>query len=417
MFHPIQNIVATSTHFYATVQNYLYVVQVEDGSVAGEWKDEINLELLLNQKIQERQKLEEESEESEPSSKRGENNQKVKIPKIPVPGPGAPPVYNYIRSLKLTEDSKFLIGITDCDKSIIIFKIDFTQANCLTLIKRQPFPKRPCSISIADNNKTAVIGDKFGDVYSIGIDDESPEAEKDLKPILGHVSMLTDVLVAEHDGKQLLLTSDRDEHIKVSHYPQTFVVKHWLFGHDEFISSMVIPDFNKDLLITGGGDDSIFLWNWFDQKLISSFNMRPSVEKYLTDEHFPPSRFLKDTSIKELSVVRILNYQKKIIVLLENMKCIISLQINDDLSISLVSVKELESPLVDMALSNDTIIGAPEWDTKDEKTGFIQMFDANTLENVVVPSKIHDLPVLTVESKDQFYPLYNMKYLRKRSEH
>lgn len=412
MFHPFQNIVATSTHLYATVQNFLYVINIQDGTLVGKWEDELNLKTLLNQKIQERQKLE---DESEPSSKRAENNQKVKIPKIPVPGPGAPPVFNYIRSLKLTQDSKYLLAITDCDKSIVIFKLDFTQDNCLTIIKRQPFPKRPCSISIADNNKTAVIGDKFGDVYSIEINDDLPKPEKDLKPILGHVSMLTDVLVAEHDNKQFILTSDRDEHIKVSHYPQTFVVKHWLFGHDEFISSMVLPDFDKNLLITGGGDDLIFLWNWFDQKLISSFNLRPFVEKYLTDEHLPPSRFLKETSIREISVVRILSYNKKIIVLLENMKCIVSLNIDDDLTISLDKVKELDSPLVDIALSKDIIIGAPESNLNDPENGIIKMFNVGTLEDIETPSI--NIPIISVNSKEEFYPLYNMNYLRKRSEH
>lgn len=422
MKHPFQNIASTKTHLFTTVKNNLQVFKISDGSLVGNWVDTVDSlevkkkqhEAKFSNKADKGEKSEksDSNEISDSAPKRAETNVQTKIPKFPVPGPGAPPIYNYIRCLQLTDDEAHLIGTTDSDKAIIIFKIDFNNENCLTLIKRQAFPKRPCSISVADNNKTAIIGDKFGDVYKIGIDSEPAVEEKTLKPILGHVSMLTDVLVAENNGKQYLLTSDRDEHIKVSHYPQTYVVKHWLFGHDEFISSMIFPP-NKNLLVTGGGDDSIFLWNWIDNQLLSTVNLRDHVEKYLTDAHYPPERFRNESSPKEISVVKLVRVENRVIVLLENVKCLISLIIEDEKTLQIEKVLDLSAPLVDISLSDKTIIGASDSDK------LIRLFDTADLHEVEndVLATINAANPCDVASRDECYPLYNMNYLRKRSEH
>ncbi|EGV60204.1 tRNA (guanine-N(7)-)-methyltransferase non-catalytic subunit trm82 [Yamadazyma tenuis] len=418
MKHPFQNIEATSTHLFATVKNSLQVFSLNDGILVGEWLDTVdsqqNLVKQHQAKFEQLQKQEDiKSSSEEPETKRAESNSKTKIPKFPTPGPGAPPIYNYIRCLELTSDEKYLIGTTDSDKSIIIFELDFNSANCLKLVKRQVFPKRPCSISVADNNTTAVVGDKFGDVYKIPIDCEPPIDEKLLKPILGHVSMLTDVLVGENEGRQYILTSDRDEHIKVSHYPQTFVVKHWLFGHDEFISSMIFPSFDKTLLVTGGGDDSIYLWDWIHNKALASFNLRSLVEAYLNESHYPPERFRTETSVKEICVVKIVSSGRKIFVLLENVTCVLYFTINEDLTFSIDKVLDVPHPLVDLTISENQLIGASD---SENILTFINIDPFEVVHNEI-SSKIAVLNPCDVSSRDDFYPLYAMNNLRKRSEH
>ena len=107
----------------------------------------------------------------------------------------------------------------------------------MKLIKRQPIPKRPSSITIDSQGQRAIVADKFGDVYTVSINDDFStseieiEIEKDIQPILGHVSMLTDITMAtthhNNNNKQFIITADRDEHIRISNYPKSYVIKNF----------------------------------------------------------------------------------------------------------------------------------------------------------------------------------------------
>ncbi len=97
---------------------------------------------------------------------------------------------------------------------------------------------------------------------------EAPEF--DLTLLLGHVSMLTALLLAESEGHRYILTSDRDEHVRVSRYiPQAHVIEGYCLGHKQFIGDMVMPPSNEKLLISGGGDDDLYVWDWLSGKLLS----------------------------------------------------------------------------------------------------------------------------------------------------
>lgn len=94
---------------------------------------------------------------------------------------------------------------------------------------------------------------------------EGPEFELNL--LLGHVSMLTALVLGEKEGRKYILTADRDEHIRVSRYiPHAHIIENFCFGHKEFISDMVIPPNNQDILVSGGGDEHIFVWDWLAGK-------------------------------------------------------------------------------------------------------------------------------------------------------
>ncbi len=194
-------------------------------------------------------------------------------------------------------------------------------------------PKRPCAIDLATtSDQTIIIGDKFGDVYSLPLfpkpyqeNTESPgptavpappyrpvatektvhskanlralqeqtrQAEQggmkkskgslafEHELLLGHVSMLTDLVVASHKAEDkaatsrtYILTADRDEHIRISRGPpQTFVTEGYCLGHREFVSKICLLDPNN--LVSGGGDDEIFLWDWLEGKLLGKFDVK-----------------------------------------------------------------------------------------------------------------------------------------------
>lgn len=94
--------------------------------------------------------------------------------------------------------------------------------------------------------------------------------------LLGHVSMLTSVALAsrEADGKPYILTADRDEHIRVSRgIPQAHVIEAFCLGHQEFVSELCVPNGHPRLLVSGGGDPDLFVWDWLQGALLSKADL------------------------------------------------------------------------------------------------------------------------------------------------
>jgi tRNA (guanine-N(7)-)-methyltransferase subunit TRM82 len=198
-------------------------------------------------------------------------------------------------------------------------------------------PKRPCSLAVTKDGSTIITADKFGDVYSIpllftALDEFSPiiknsgtenpepivktpfvpsannltvHSQRNLKALenqkkqtnkpteksvpkfehkllLGHVSMLTDLALAEFDGRNYIFTADRDEHIRISRgIPQSHIIEGFCLGHTEFISRICIPEERSKLLISGGGDDDIFLWEWASGTLLLKAPLKRHVESFI----------------------------------------------------------------------------------------------------------------------------------------
>ncbi|KAL3418976.1 WD repeat domain-containing protein [Phlyctema vagabunda] len=234
-------------------------------------------------------------------------------------GPEGPAVI----ALASTKTGTHVIAVTGEDKSIRVFQHD-GRGHLLQLSQRA-MPKRPCALAITDDDLTIISADKFGDVYSLplivpgdditGIRTSSdtplimsistpqpftpaandltvhsvrnrkalenqkrqtnrpaeklaPEFEHTL--LLGHVSMLTDIALSTLDGKGFIITADRDEHIRVSRgMPQTHVIESFCLGHTEFISRLCLVEGRPEILISGGGDDALFVWDWHSGHLIS----------------------------------------------------------------------------------------------------------------------------------------------------
>jgi tRNA (guanine-N(7)-)-methyltransferase subunit TRM82 len=188
-------------------------------------------------------------------------------------------------------------------------------------------PKRPCALVLADSTSTILVADKFGDVYSLPLlpadqpklppkkTGEKPKktyqpsastltvhskknlrsleqqmrhvntqvAEKDVPEfeyqlLLGHVSMLTDLLhvsLQSSEGRRhYILTADRDEHIRVSRgFPQAHIIEGYCLGHSSFVSSLCVPQWDERMLISGGGDGRILVWDWPEYRLLQDIKL------------------------------------------------------------------------------------------------------------------------------------------------
>jgi tRNA (guanine-N(7)-)-methyltransferase subunit TRM82 len=121
------------------------------------------------------------------------------------------------------------------------------------------------SCLVFDADSKLLCADRFGDVTRILLD------KPDMKPELlcGHVSMLTDMCFMKN-GK-LLVTSDRDEKIRLTRYPETEVIHGFLLGHHAAVSKIASVSHNSDFLVSGGVDPVLLVWNVVTCQVVAEF--------------------------------------------------------------------------------------------------------------------------------------------------
>ncbi|CAI4058355.1 Trm82p SKDI_04G3860 [Saccharomyces kudriavzevii IFO 1802] len=441
VIHPLQDTLTSrdGSLIFAIIKNCILSFRYQSSNeweLVGKWSDDFDKTQEIKKNVardQQRQTSENENKNKKLKSNKGDSITKT-VAKVPSPGIGAPPIYSYIRNLKLTADDSRLIACADSDKSVLIFDVDrASKTNILKLTKRFSFPKRPNAITVAEDGTTVIVADKFGDVYSIDIN-SNPEEKFTQEPILGHVSMLTDVhMMKDSTGHTFLITSDRDEHIKISHYPQCFIVDKWLFGHKHFVSSICC---DKDsLLLSAGGDVNIFAWDWKTGETLSTFDYSGLIKPYLSDQHLAPSRFQnEDNSIIEFAVSRIVKLSNLPFAafFVEATKCIMILEISEKEKgkLSLKQIINLPYNVISLSAQNDELqVTLDNQKSPNVQNNFVKFIQYNPNDCVFVDNdeksnKFDDVITQSVgrdsnlnAEEECVYPLYNISSLRKHGEH
>ncbi|KNZ74606.1 tRNA (guanine-N(7)-)-methyltransferase subunit TRM82 [Termitomyces sp. J132] len=97
--------------------------------------------------------------------------------------------------------------------------------------------------------------------------------------ILGHTSLLYAFLLSQDE--KYIITADRDEHIRVSWYPQGYNIEMYCLGHTKFVSAIHNPAFAPAELVSGGGDPMLKIWDWMTGLVKHEIPVWETVEPYI----------------------------------------------------------------------------------------------------------------------------------------
>lgn len=102
--------------------------------------------------------------------------------------------------------------------------------------------------------ETVTVSDKAGDLYAT----DSPLLKKQML-IGGHTaSVITDLALYGN----MIATADRDEKVRVSHYPNTHAITSYCLGHTSVVSSVSFILIEKKIvLVSSGWDHKMLLWD------------------------------------------------------------------------------------------------------------------------------------------------------------
>ncbi|KAH7885862.1 WD40-repeat-containing domain protein [Phlebopus sp. FC_14] len=191
-----------------------------------------------------------------------------------------------IRCSALNHSGKYLASVGD-DKKLKIWDLD-----SLVLLSARELPKKPTCIEFSKGDDL-IVSDKFGDVFRYPFNPRNAPITEDKKNtlyashenpsggelILGHTSLLTSCLLTPDE--QFVITADRDEHIRVSWYPQGYTIESYCLGHEKYVSAIHIPQFSPATLISGGGDPELKLWDWMTGRLERNVHIFSAVEPFI----------------------------------------------------------------------------------------------------------------------------------------
>ncbi|BFZ53599.1 tRNA (guanine-N(7)-)-methyltransferase non-catalytic subunit trm82 [Savitreella phatthalungensis] len=229
--------------------------------------------------------------------------------------------------------------------------------------------KRASCITIAGD--IIAVGDRFGDVYTYDMtkedatevdaqagEQEQDEEESSETPLLGHVSIISQLKMlrsSTHPRRHYIVTADRDEHVRVSRYPQAHVIEHFLLGHTKFVSSLWVPGWRRDLLVSFGADEFAIVWVWEEGKEAGRLDLSPMVSAAAE----------AGTSLATAKVVE-LPGRKQLILIADDVPSLFLVNIADDCTqITNVKPFDMAAPPLDIDIACDGKLVIVALDTRE----------------------------------------------------
>ncbi|KAJ4436065.1 tRNA (guanine-N(7)-)-methyltransferase non-catalytic subunit wdr4 [Periplaneta americana] len=144
-----------------------------------------------------------------------------------------------------------LIVLCTSDKLVTLWLVSDS-----SVLSRRLSARVASKVRFMPSGQAIVLADKAGDAYRFSV--EKPHEEGKL--LLGHLSMLLDILVSPDE--KYVITCDRDEKIRVSKYPNTYTIHSYCLGHEEFITGLSFLPNDNSVLISVSGDGTLRFWDY-----------------------------------------------------------------------------------------------------------------------------------------------------------
>eukprot|EP00727_Mastigamoeba_balamuthi_P013723 m51a1_g8974 putative wd40 repeat-like protein (373) ;mRNA; f:29338-30456 len=163
-----------------------------------------------------------------------------------------------------------LLATGSDDKTVRVCSLGAEAAAKTDEIVSTRLPKRITGVAFSPDARAVLVSDKFGDVFSLAVEGEA--AEKKIKEdddrdcVVGHCSLIT--CLAMSPSGAYVATGDRDERVRVSHYPRTYDIASFCLGHTQFIAGAVFA--GDRWLCTGAADGSLRVWDAADGRCVST---------------------------------------------------------------------------------------------------------------------------------------------------
>lgn len=81
-------------------------------------------------------------------------------------------------------------------------------------------------------------------------------------------------------GDRFVITSDRDEHIRVSRFPNGYNIETFCLGHTDVVTCIKLLPWNGDILVSAGGDGTLRTWEYLQGKQLSSLDIKQYIKQY-----------------------------------------------------------------------------------------------------------------------------------------
>ncbi|CEP06891.1 hypothetical protein [Parasitella parasitica] len=180
-------------------------------------------------------------------------------------------VTDYYRSMQFNKDGS-LFATSGENKELCVW-----DTNNWSLKFSRPAYKRVNAMAFNKDSTQLLSADKFGDVYCHPVK-EAIEGEEKLQPIVGHVSMVTDMLLTPDD--KYVITSDRDEHIRVSRFPNGYNIESFCLGHTDVVTCIDILPWDESILVSSGGDSTVRTWDFKNGISKQTLDLKSKIEAY-----------------------------------------------------------------------------------------------------------------------------------------